>query len=312
MTKRQKRFLSSPPGLTIIPAQVGVEVGRVVPDDGHRIPPLMLETGTRHLFAALLSTRYMKGDWPRSTLIHRLFDQGILVGSGWLERSEVPDIDEMKSAPMPSPPLCVFTVETAAPTTRTVVAGHDRQGYGERSTDWRPFPHQDLSLAECVSQIVEQFDFKAEISEISTARDPRTRKPGIILIDPWFIADENGRSVLESAVENLPRWVMPLLVLDRPDDARTQELADQVRDILDAARVLLTHPSRRGAKGVKSLDGFLSIIGVLVAAADRQYLQRRSETVPSPPSASAPSLGHAESARRTTSMPDLLGETPDA
>ena len=272
----------------------------------------MLATRTRHVFAALLSTRYTKGDWPGYALIRRSFDRGIPVGSGWLEWSEVPDIDEMKSATMPIPPLSVFTVETAALTIRTVVAGHDRQGYGERSTDWRPFPHQDLSLAECVSQIVEQFDFKAEISEISTARDPRTRKPGIILIDPWFIADENGRLVLESAVENLPRWVMPLLVLDRPDDARTQELADQVRDILDAACVLPTYPSRRGAKGVKSLDSFLSIIGVLVAAAERQYLQRGSEPVASPPSASAPRLGHAEPARRTTSMPDPLGETPDA
>jgi FxsC-like protein len=312
MTKWQKRFLLPPPGLTIVPAQVGGEVGRVVPDDGHRIPSLMLEHGNRHLFAALLSTRYMKGGWPGSTLIRRLFARGIPVGSDWLEWPEVPDIDEMKSATMPIPPLSVFTVETAAPTIRTVAAGHDRQGYGERSTDWRPFPHQDLSLAECASQVVEQLDFKAEISEISTAHDPYTRKPGIILIDPWFIAEENGRFALETAVENLPRWVMPLLVLDRPDDARTRELAEQVRDILDAAGALPTYPSQRGASGVKSLDGFLSIMGVLVAAAERQYLQRGSDPVPSPPVASAPRLGHAEPAGRIISMPDPLGETPDA
>lgn len=213
---------------------------------------------------------------------------------------------------MPIPPLSVFTVETAAPTLRTVVAGHDRRGYGERSADWRPFPHQDFSLAECASQVVEGLDFEAEIIEIGTARDRRTPKPGIILIDPWFIADENGRFVLESAVENLPRWVMPLVVLDRPDDARTKELAEQVTDILETAGALPTYPSQRGAKGVKSLDGFLSIMGVLVAAAERQYLQYSSDPVPPPPVASAPRLGHAGPADRTTSMPDPLGETPDA
>ena len=254
----------------------------------------------------------MKGDWPGYALIRKSFDRGIPVGSGWLEWSEVPDIDEMKSATMPIPPLSVFTVETAAPTIRTVVAGHDRQGYGERSTDWRPFPHQALSLAECASQVVEGLDFKAEISEISTARDPRTRKPGIILIDPWFIADENGRDVLESVVENLPRWVMPLLVLDRPDDTRMQELAAQVREILDAADALPTYPSQRGAKGVKSLDSFVSIMCVLVAAAERQYLEHSGEPVASPPFAAAPRPGHAGPAGRTTSMPDPLGETPDA
>jgi FxsC-like protein len=235
----------------------------------------------------------------------------------------VQDIDEMTSPFAPDSRLAVFTIETAAPTTSTVAAGHDPSGYGEDGADWRPFPHQELSLAEYAGQVAERLDFKAEVSGIKAVRDKSRRRPGIILIDPWFIADDDGRSALESAVDEIPRWVLPLLVIDQPGDPRTQKLASQVRDILAAAGALSTDSSRRAAAGVSSLREFVSTVRVLVAEAEKQYLRHRSGRygggqVPSP-SGNRPSLRRP--IRRDESIspssepaatPDSLGETPHA
>lgn len=232
--------------------------------------------------------------------------------------SEVPDLDETSSAFTRDRSLAVFAIEIAAPTARTVAVGHDLGHYGESSAEWRPF-QQELPLAEYVRRVVERLDFKAEVSGIKTVDTAGTRRPGIILIDPWFIVDENGRSALESAVRELHRWVLPLLILDRPDDAHTQELADQVREILSVAGALHTDSSRGAARGVSSFADFLSVVRVLVAEAERQYLRYRSGRVPSPPSTKRPSLrgraqpdGPAPTPGRPDSASDPLGETPDA
>jgi FxsC-like protein len=229
----------------------------------------------------------------------------------------VPDIDEMTSPFSPEARLAVFSIETAAPTASTVTAGHDPRGYGEISADWRPFPEQELPLGQYARQVVERLDFEPEVGGIKTAKDARARRPGIIVIDPWFIADEKGRMMLESAVKDLPRWVLPLLVLDQPDDASTQKLADQVRKILSTAGALPTDSSRRGASGVSSLDEFVSIVRVLVTEAERQYLRYRSGRyragqVLSPPSGKRPSLRGPRRSEGPASTPDPLGGTPDA
>lgn len=62
----------------------------------------------------------------------------------------------------------------------------------------------------------------APTSEIGTVRDPLSSRSGIILIDPWFIADGSGRAKLASAVENLPSGVLPLLILDQSGHTRTR------------------------------------------------------------------------------------------
>jgi FxsC-like protein len=235
---------------------------------------------------------------------------------------EVQDIDEMTSPLSPDFRLAVFDIQTAAPTTSTVAEGHDPSGYGDDSADWRPFPHQEHPLAEYARQIAERLDFKAEVSGITPVRDKSARRPGIIVIDPWFVADDDGRLALESAVDEIPRWVLPLLVVDQPGDPRTQKLAGQVRDILAAAGALQTDSSRRAAEGVHSLTEFVSTVRVLVAEAEKQYLRYRSGRhqggqVPSPSGIRRPSLrGPTRRDERTsrssepTSTPDSLGETP--
>ena len=66
---------------------------------------------------------------------------------------------EMNSGYLPEPPLGVFTIEIATP--------------GGCSANWRPFPEQELSLAEYARQVVERLDLKAEVIEL-TATATRT------------------------------------------------------------------------------------------------------------------------------------------
>jgi FxsC-like protein len=241
----------------------------------------------------------------------------VLAENSPIEPLEVQDIDKMTSPFSPDTRLAVFAIETAAPTTGTVAAGHDPRGYGEHSADWRPFPDQEISLAEYAGRVAERLDFRAEVSGIKMVHDEPVRRPGIILIDPWFIADAQGRSALESAVRQLPRWVLPLLVLDQPGDPRTQQLAGQVRDILAAAEALPTESSRQAAAGVSSLKDFRDTVLVLVAEAEKQYLRHRRggyRGEHSRPSLRRPARRDEPLAKRTTpaSTPDSLGETPNA
>lgn len=226
--------------------------------------------------------------------------------------SEIAGHADEKALPTSQPRLGVFAIETAAPTARTVPAGHDPRGYGETSADWRPFPGQRVSLAQHVRQIAERRNFKAEVSDIKSVPDPGSRRPGIILIDPWFIADEAGRSALRSAGRGLPRWVLPLVVLGLPDDLPTRELAGQILDILAAAGALHTDSARRAAQGVSSLDAFVSIIPGLVNKAERQYLRYSGGRVASSPATKRPRLARPGRPDRLVSTQDPLGEAPDA
>lgn len=240
-----------------------------------------------------------------------------------LAPSVAPDLDHLASPFLPKPHFSVFSIEMAAPTQSTVVAERDPRGYGESSTDWRPFPEQELPLSEYARQVAKRLGFKPEVSGIKKVSSPHTRRPGIILIDPWFIADDHGRLALESAMEHLPRWVLPVLVLGQPDDATTQKLADQVREILNAAGALPTDSPRRAPRAVSTLDDFVAMLGVLVAEAGRQYLRRSSGRhgsgqLSSTPSGGRPRLrlpppgGSASTPDRNDSAPNPVGETPDA
>ena len=210
---------------------------------------------------------------------------------------------EMNSDYPPEPPLGVFTIEIAAP--------------GGSSADWRPFPAQELPLAEYARQIVERFDLKAEVVELTADRDSDTSRPGIIVIDPRFMAIPGGRAALEAAVAGLPKWILPMLIVDQPGDARTDDLAGQVRDILSAAGVLRARSARRGARGVSSLRDFSLLARDLVLEAEGQYIPHRSRQrfgtpVPSRPSSSRSGSPLPSRPDRFASASDRLGETPDA
>ena len=123
------------------------------------------------------------------------------------------------------------------------------------------------------------------------------------MIDPAFIANEAGRAELKAVARTLPRWVLPLVVV-APDDEPTRELAAGVLDILTKAKALPTEWSGQAARGVKSLDDFVSIVPVLVAEAERQYFRYRGSRVPRPERQDAPALGEPRGRTPTAAASD--------
>lgn len=213
---------------------------------------------------------------------------------------------EMNSDYLPEPPLGIFTIEIATP--------------GGSSADWRPFPIQQLPLAEYARQIVERFDFKAEVIELTAHHDPDTSRPGIILIDPLFMTIPGGPTALEAAVTRLPKWVLPMVVADQSDDDRTRDLADRIRNTLFAAGALHARSARSGAQGVSSFRAFSVLVRDLMVEAEGQYIACRSRqqygsAVPSRPASGRSGLPPPSQPGRPDrfdSAPDRLGETPDA
>jgi hypothetical protein len=212
-------------------------------------------------------------------------------------------MSEIDNDYVPEPPLGVFTIEIAAP--------------GGSSADWRPFLAQEAPLAECARQIVERFDLKAEVIELTTDRELDISRPGIILIDPRFMASPGGRAMLEAAAVGLPKWILPMLIVDQPGDARTESLADQVQDIFAASGALRARSARRGARGVSSFRAFSLLVRDMVFEAERQYIaercrQRYGASVPSSRSSSGSGSPTPSQPGRFASAPDTWGETPDA
>jgi len=226
--------------------------------------------------------------------------------------SQVPDIDKVESEFRPHARLAFFGIHTIAPTVQTAGPDLDATGYGTDSTQWRPFPEQQETLAEYAGQVAERFDFEPQVSGIEKAREGRQRRPEILLIDPWFIASDTGRETLRAAIHKLPRWVLPLVVLGRPDDERGRNLAAQVHDMLVSAGAVPTDAARRAARGVDSLRDFVAIIPVLVAEAERQYLRYRSGRVRPPEPSQRPVIRWVTRQGGSTAPPDSSGEAPDA
>ena len=223
-----------------------------------------------------------------------------------LAPATVPDIDEIESPFKPSDHLAGFTIVVVAPTASTAPKGRDRGSYGTASTDWRPFPEQELSLAEYARQVAERLDFKAEVTGFE-----KPAGPGLLLIDPWLVAGSHGRQALEGAIAGLPPWVLPLQVISPAPHPRTEALAQQVRDMLSAAGAMSTESSRRAGRGVSSLDQFVKLVPELVAEAERQYLRRRRKAG-SERNRTRPRLRPATPSGKATLAPDRAGEASDA
>jgi FxsC-like protein len=200
-----------------------------------------------------------------------------------VEPEDVGDIEKVPSAFPAGRRLPVFNIEVAVPPNN-----------GSETPDtWRPFPGQELSLAEYARQLIRRFDFDVRVMPLAAEPDFARRRPGIILIDPAIVSGPTGTDALERVAATLPRWVLPL-VLVASDDDRTRELAARAIDILPKATALSAEWSGRAADRVASLEEFVSLIPVLVAEAERQYFRHRSSRATAPRPPGRPRLGRTD------------------
>lgn len=254
----------------------------------------------------VLLTLRSHGDSYRA-LLDRLAAQIVdLAGRDPIEPVETSKVGDAAKAPsefQESRPLPVFNVEIIAPTSASAPSGSDPRAYGATPAHWRPFPVQQVPLAERARRLIEPFDFDVRVG---AATGPAARRPGIIVIDPAFIVGETGRDTLSVIASTLPRWVLPVVVA-APDDEPRRELAAQVLGVLTHAMALPAERPGKAAHGVNSLDDFDSVVQVLVAEAERQYLRSGDRRVPPPQGAQRPSLRQPEGPDGAAAAADFQG-----
>jgi FxsC-like protein len=202
-----------------------------------------------------------------------------------IEPSAVQDIDTVPSAFALEAHVATFAVVVAAPALPGIPADSDVAAYGAVSSAWQPFSReQELSLAQYTAMVGEQFDFAVQVVEIEMVGDLLSHAPGVVLIDPWYIAAEKGLNVFREFARSLPSWVLPVLVPGPAQDERTTQLGQQVTSLLENATVSRSGPVRRALRGIRRLQDFVSLMPFLVAEAEREYLRhgpiRRSMAKP--------------------------------
>jgi FxsC-like protein len=193
--------------------------------------------------------------------------------------SAVPDIDSVPSEFKAEAYGAVFVVTVAVPQISNLPSDRDRTGYGKTDIDWKPYRiDQELPLADHAARIAERMDLAVLVTSIEKRGDGLTSRPGVVLIDPWFVAKERGLTALRSFLGKLPVWVLPLLVLGADQDSRSAKLVEQARGVLQhtvGKRALGSRGDavKRAIRGVDSLADFAALMPILVAEAERQYLR---------------------------------------
>jgi hypothetical protein len=285
------------------------------------------------LAAMLRLSQYRKS---YHVVVNRLAAQIVELAETDPVRPSAADIDGAESAFHPEDSGAVFAVTVAAPSAVSQ-PGDRAPGDGGASADWPALANRALPMGDYVAyaaQVAEQLDFAVTVAGADqpgvlapwpglqgepTGQARRTeggetgvlgRWPGVILVDPWFAADQRRLAELESAALDLPSWVIPVLVLGSPDDGRGKQLADTARRILGPV-VSQTETARRAISGVSSLKEFVSLMPILVAEAGRQYLRygpiRRYRTRPG----SRPVLTGRHPQADISSPPQSAQENPD-
>lgn len=215
-----------------------------------------------------------------------------------LPPSAAPDIDDVTSPFSGGASSFVFIVTVAAPARGALHAGRESAGYGDLSTDWRPFPReQEAAIASYAAWAAEQLDVAVSVAGIESPHESPEAGPGVVLIDPWLADDDHGLRILESLVANLPAWVIPVIILNSGSDERSTNLVKRVRSLLPKGDMARTELSKRAASGVKSLQEFVSLMPIIVAEAERRYLRHGPIVSSTSPPQRRPILGDRRHAR---------------
>lgn len=204
----------------------------------------------------------------RDRLAHRIVE---VAERSQLGPSSAPDPDEVTTAPTPLSET-PFVVAVCAPT---------------KSVLWKPFAQAEVPIAEYAATVAERLGLAARIVDLGVERSILDTCPAVLLIDPWILQRKNGRSLLRAGVKGLPKWVIPLVVLDKNDPEYAERglgLGREVTDILSPSGV----PRVRQAREVEE---FVHLMPSLVTEARRQYLRNAPVFPPKGQHPGRPRLG---------------------
>ncbi|GAA2366264.1 hypothetical protein Cme02nite_30360 [Catellatospora methionotrophica] len=142
---------------------------------------------------------------------------------------------------------------------------------------WRPFTgHPQVRPADYAVGVAERLGSATFAGDYAMTRDRFEHCPTLILIDPRCAATPEGARQLTAALQNLPTWVTPLVVIDRagPDGEQSALLADRIDNGLTA----LGAPPVERVTEVEEFQTSLSStsashLAQLISQARRRYLK---------------------------------------
>jgi hypothetical protein len=114
----------------------------------------------------------------------------------------------------------------------------------------------------------ERLGFQTRVVEPSQIKELAT-SPGIVIVDPWILAEDDGAERLETMFKSLPPWVLPLVVTD--DDSDLQATTG-VR-LKAEAMLILSNLAGSAIDDPGDLEAFKNVIPRVVSKARRTYFR---------------------------------------
>lgn len=221
--------------------------------------PEYLENGLRALgMLSLFREQYKE---IVSRVVTRIVESA--THDGALEPSVAPQVPEM------APRDAEFVVAVIAPSAANLPSGRSGHDYGDASILWRPFgQRQAMPIAAYAEGVAERLGSATVVSEFDQARAILPRRPGLVLIDPWFIRTLNGRQALKQAVTGLPIWATPLVI-----DGYDPSVAEENAVVLGEVQELLESVGQTKVRVVSRLEDFVDFLPELITQARRRFLK---------------------------------------
>jgi FxsC-like protein len=193
----------------------------------------------------------------------------------------------LKPSSAPSPdeidvPVAEFAFVAAvlAPTRSALPAADaDPRIYGDTGAKWRPFAEQESPAADYLANTAERLGLPTVTIDYAADDERVKRHPAVLLVDPWILELPGGEQTFRDAVKSLPKWVLPLVIVDDNAPGAADQLARRAIAMLSDAGVAKSE--RAG-----NVQEFVGALATLVTQARRQYL--RSGPVDPPPGAVTP------------------------
>lgn len=168
-----------------------------------------------------------------------------------------------------------FVVAVLAPSAGAVPPGRESIGYGTGPELWRPFPAQERPLADLVADLAETFGARTSVVAYADHHADVRSRPGVILIDPWIAASPGDLALLASALEQLPPWVIPLVIIDQNDPQYPTSGANMI----DVVAEMLSRRADVRPRWLRGINELPQLVPDVVNEATRKYV-RHGQVVP--------------------------------
>jgi FxsC-like protein len=170
-----------------------------------------------------------------------------------------------------SPGPTSFVVGVLAPVRARLPAARKATSYGASAELWRPFLAQERPVAHAAADVAENFGAPTTIVDYSTDSAAVHRRPGLVLIDPWITRTQGGLELMNSALDNLPQWVIPIVVIDETDP----QYASLGANLIDLVVEQLSYKSGIRPRWLHGIDELAQLVPDVVNEATRQYMGQR-------------------------------------